>query len=94
MTGDIHSRPRQPTGSQSREPNQAGRSSRGSPAVFASLLVRLQPHRTGFSVLETWLHMAQVRTSETLGAFIQTATDRITDHDAKNWFDHYGYHLH
>lgn len=47
MTGDIHSHPRQPTGSQSRGPNQAGRSSQGSPAEFAALLVRLQPHRTG-----------------------------------------------
>jgi transposase len=57
-------------------------------------LYDFNPIELAFSVLETWLHMAQVRTSETLGAFIQTATDRITDHDAKNWFDHYGYHVH
>ncbi|WP_167852279.1 transposase [Hymenobacter elongatus] len=34
------------------------------------------------------------RTREALEAIIQTATDWITELDAKNWFYHCGYHVH
>ena len=47
-----------------------------------------------FSKLKTWLRTAQARTREALEAVIQTATDGITERDAKNWFDHCGYHVH
>ena len=47
-----------------------------------------------FSKLKTWLRTAQARTREALEAVIQTATDGIMERDAKNWFDHCGYHVH
>ena len=47
-----------------------------------------------FSKLKTWLRTAQARTREALESVIQTATDWITEQDAKNWFDHCGYHVH
>ena len=47
-----------------------------------------------FSKLKTWLRTAQARTREALESVIQTATDWITEQDAKNWFDHCSYHVH
>ena len=52
------------------------------------------PIDLAFSKLKTWLRTAQARTREALEAVIQNATDWITEHDAKNWFDHCGYHVH
>ncbi|MGI4884053.1 MAG: transposase [Janthinobacterium lividum] len=52
------------------------------------------PIELAFSKLKTWLRTAQARTREALEAVIQTATHWITKHDALNWFDHCGYHVH
>ena len=52
------------------------------------------PIELAFSKLKTWLRSAQARTREALEAVIQAATDWITEGDAKNWFDHCGYHVH
>ena len=52
------------------------------------------PIERAFSKLKTWLRTAQARTRETLEAVIQDAFHWITEHDAKNWFDHCGYHVH
>ena len=52
------------------------------------------PIELAFSKLKTWLRPAQARTREALEAVIQAATDWITEGDAKNWFDHCGYHVH
>jgi transposase len=52
------------------------------------------PIELAFSKLKTWLRTAQARTREALESVIQAATDWITEHDAKNWFDHCGYHGH
>ena len=52
------------------------------------------PIELAFSKLKTWLRTAQARTRDALEAVIQTDTDWITEHDAKNWFDHCGYHVH
>jgi transposase len=52
------------------------------------------PIELAFSKLKTWLRTAQARTREALESVIQAATDWITGHDAKNWFDHCGYHVH
>jgi len=52
------------------------------------------PIELAFGKLKTWLRTAQARTREALEAVIQAATDWITEHDAKNWFDHCGYHVH
>ena len=52
------------------------------------------PIERAFSKLKTWLRTAQARTREALERVIQDATDWITERDAKNWFDHCGYHVH
>ena len=52
------------------------------------------PIELAFSKLKTGLHTAQARTREALEAVIQDASNWITEHDAKNWFDHCGYHVH
>ena len=52
------------------------------------------PIELAFSKLKTWLRTAQARTREALEAVIQAATDWITEGDAKNGFDHCGYHVH
>ena len=52
------------------------------------------PIELAFSKLKTWLRTAQVRTRDALEAVIQTATEWISAHDAKNWFDHCGYYVH
>jgi len=51
------------------------------------------PIELAFSKLKTWLRTAQARTREALEATIQAATEWISHHDAKNWFDHCGYHV-
>jgi transposase len=52
------------------------------------------PIELAFSKLKTWLRTAQARTREALEATIQAATEWISHQDAKNWFDHCGYHVH
>ena len=52
------------------------------------------PIELALSKLKTGLRTAQVRTREALEAVIQTATEWISEQDAKNWFDHCGYHVH
>ena len=48
------------------------------------------PIELAFSKLKTWLRTAQARTRDAL----ETATEWVTEVDAKNWFDHCGYHIH
>ena len=52
------------------------------------------PIELAFSKLKTWLRTARTRTREAQESVIQTAMDWITGYDAKNWFDHCGYHVH
>jgi len=52
------------------------------------------PIELAFSKLKTGLRTAQARTREALEAVIQDASNWITERDAKNWFDHCGYHVH
>ena len=52
------------------------------------------PIELAFSKLKTWLRTAQVRTRDALETVIQTATEWVIEADAKNWFDHCGYHVH
>ena len=52
------------------------------------------PIERAFSKLKTWLRTAQARTREALEAVIQTATDWITERDAKNGSDQCGYLVH
>ena len=52
------------------------------------------PIERAFSKLKTWLRTAQARTREALESVIQAAMDWVTEQDAKNWFDHCGYHVH
>ena len=46
------------------------------------------------SELKTWLRTAQACPRETLKVVVQTATEWITELNAKNWFDHCGYYVH
>jgi hypothetical protein len=43
---------------------------------------------------KTWLRQAQARTCDALEEAICTAAEWLSEHDAKNWFDHCGYHVH
>lgn len=52
------------------------------------------PIELAFSKLKTWLRTAQARTREALESVLQEAIEWITELDAKNWFDHCGYHVH
>ena len=52
------------------------------------------PIERAFSKLKTGLRTAQARTRGALEAVIQDASKWITEHDAKNWFDHCSYHVH
>jgi transposase len=70
-------------------------------AAYGARLLYLPPYspdfnpiELAFSKLKTWLRTAQARTREALEAVIGAATDWITEQDAKNWFDHCGYHVH
>ena len=52
------------------------------------------PIELAFSKLKAWLRTAKARTHDHLEEAIRRAADWITGHDAKNWFDHCGYHVH
>ena len=52
------------------------------------------PMEWAFSNFKTWLCKAQARTRDVLGEAIRTAAERLSEHDAKNWFDQCGYHVH
>ena len=52
------------------------------------------PIELAFSKLKTWLRTAQARTRDALEAVIQTASEWVSEADAKNWFGHCGYHVH
>ena len=52
------------------------------------------PIELAFSKLKTWLRTAQARTRDALEEAIRTAAEWISVHDAKNWFDLCGYHVH
>lgn len=52
------------------------------------------PIELAFSKLKTWLRTAQARTRDVLEDAIRVAAEWITAADAKNWFDHCGYHVH
>ena len=47
-----------------------------------------------FSKLKTGLRTARARTRDALEAVIRTVTEWVTEADAKNGFDHCGYHVH
>jgi len=52
------------------------------------------PVELAFSKLKTGLRTAQARTRDALAEALRTALDWISETDAKNWFDHCGYHVH
>ena len=52
------------------------------------------PIELAFSKLKIWLRTAKARTREALESVIKDAADWISEQDAKNWFDHCGYHVH
>lgn len=52
------------------------------------------PIELAFSKLKTWLRTAQARTRDLLEEAICAAAEWISEADAKNWFDHCGYHVH
>ena len=54
----------------------------------------VNPIERAFSKLKTWLRTAKARTRELLEDAILAAAAWITEQDAKNWFDHCGYHVH
>ena len=51
------------------------------------------PIGLAFSKLRTWLRTAHARTRDRLEEAILAAAARVTEQDAKNWFDHCGYHV-
>ena len=51
------------------------------------------PIELALSKLKTWLRTAQARTREALEGVIHAATQWLSEQDAKNWFDHCGYHV-
>lgn len=51
------------------------------------------PIELAFSKLKTLLRTAQARTRDLLEEAIVTAAAWVTGQDAKNWFDHCGYHV-
>ena len=53
----------------------------------------MNPIELAFSKLKTGLRTAQARTREALEDTIRAATEWISQQDAKNWFDHCGYHV-
>jgi len=52
------------------------------------------PIELAFRKPKACLRTAQARTREALAAALRTAVDWISADDAKNWFDHGGYHVH
>ena len=67
---------------------------RGAAVVPAPYSPDFNPIELAFSKLKTWLRTAQTRPRETLKVVIQTATEWITERDAKNWFNQCGYYVH
>lgn len=51
------------------------------------------PIELAFSKLKTWLRTAKARTRELLEETILAAAEWISGQEAKNWFDHCGYHV-
>ena len=51
------------------------------------------PIELAFSKLKTWLRTAKARTRDVLEVAMLAAAAWITEQDAKNWFDHCGYHV-
>ena len=51
------------------------------------------PIELAFSKLKTWLRTARARTRDLLEEAILAAAGWISGQDAKNWFDHCGYHV-
>ena len=51
------------------------------------------PVELALSKLKTWLRTAKVRTRDLLEEAIRAAAAWVTEQDAKNWFDHCGYHV-
>ena len=51
------------------------------------------PIELAFSKLKTWLRTAEARTRDALEKAMLAAAAWITEQDAKNWFDHCGYHV-
>ena len=67
---------------------------------FGARLLYLPPYSPdfnpiglAFSKLRTGLRMAQARTRDLLEDVMRTVAEWITADDAKNWFDHCGYHI-
>ncbi|WP_165768384.1 transposase [Hymenobacter amundsenii] len=52
----------------------------------------LSPVEQAWSKLKTALRAAQTRTRQSLEQALQQAINWITRQDARNWFDHCGYH--
>ena len=52
------------------------------------------PIELAFSKLKTHLRTAAARTREALKTALEAALAWITAEDARNWFDHCGYHVH
>ena len=50
------------------------------------------PVEQAWSKLKTKLRAAQARTRQALEQALQEAINWITSQDARNWFDHCGYH--
>ena len=70
-------------------------------AAYGARLLFLPPYspdftpiELAFSKLKTRLRTAQARTRDALAEALRTALDGISESDAKNWFDHCGYHVH
>lgn len=70
-------------------------------AAYGARLLFLPPYspdftpiELAFSKLKTSLRTAQARTRDALTEALRTALDWISETDAKNWFDHCGYHVH
>ncbi len=51
------------------------------------------PIELAFSKLKTWLRTAAARTRQALDEALVQALGWISEADAKNWFDHCGYHV-
>ena len=51
------------------------------------------PIELAFSKLRSWLRTAQARPRDLMEDAMRTAAEWITETDAKNWFDHCGYHV-
>ena len=53
----------------------------------------VNPVELAFGKLKTGLRTAKARTRDALEEAIRAAAAWITEQDAKNWFDHCGYHV-